>query len=97
MVLKRKGAICPRSYGFDHLRRLAIEEEFELTDNCFRHAFISHRVAKTGNVAETSLEAGNTPDIVFKHYRELVTKQEGENWFEIAPAQKEKTPKHTKT
>jgi hypothetical protein len=54
-----------------------------LPDNCFRHGFISHRVAATGNVAETSLEAGNSPRIIFQHYRQLVTKAEGEKWFAI--------------
>ena len=81
----RRGNVCARSYGVDHLRRLAREAGFKLPENCFRHAFISHRVAKTGDVAGTSLEAGNTSDIVFRHYRELVTKQEGNEWFEIFP------------
>jgi hypothetical protein len=56
-----------------------------LPDNCFRHAFISHRVAATGDVARTSLEAGNSPDMIRKHYMELVTRAEGEAWFGLMP------------
>jgi integrase len=58
-----------------------------LPENCFRHSFISHRVADGGNVAETSLVAGNSPDMVRKHYLELVTKTEGAAWFAIRPKQ----------
>ena len=31
--------------------------------------FISYRVADVKNVAEVALEAGNSPDIIFQHYR----------------------------
>jgi hypothetical protein len=32
-----------------------------------------------------ALEAGNSPAIVFRHYRELVTADEARRWFSIAP------------
>lgn len=70
----------------DKLRKAARGAKIELPENCFRHGFISHRVAQTGNVSETSLEAGNSPQIVHRHYRELVTKVEGEAWFSVKPA-----------
>lgn len=56
-----------------------------LPENCFRHAFISHKVAATGDIARTSLDAGNSPDMVRKHYLELVTPDEGRRWFEVMP------------
>ncbi len=59
-----------------------------IPDNAFRHSYISHRVAATGNVAATALEAGNSPKIIFGHYRELFTKEEGEAWFELSPGAK---------
>ena len=40
--------------------------------NALRHSFISYRVADTQNVAQVALEAGNSPAIIFAHYRELV-------------------------
>jgi integrase len=79
--------------ALDRIRKIASEANdengmplfTELPDNCFRHAFISHRVAATGDIARTSLEAGNSADMVRKHYLELVTKQDGEAWFAIRP------------
>jgi integrase len=56
-----------------------------LPENAFRHSFITHRVAQLSNVAEVALEAGNSSTIIFKHYRELVTKDEGAEWFAITP------------
>ena len=53
--------------------------------NALRHSFISYRVAETQNVAQVSLEAGNSPQIIFRHYRELVRQAEAKAWFSIAP------------
>ena len=35
--------------------------------------------------AQVALEAGNSPDIIFKHYRELVTEEAAADWFSIRP------------
>jgi integrase len=82
----RTGPIC-EGVGLDRVRKLAREASpvIELPENCFRHAFISHRVAQTGNIPEVSIEAGNSPQVVVRHYRELVTKYEGQAWFAIHP------------
>jgi hypothetical protein len=37
------------------------------------------------NVAEVALEAGNSPQMVFRDYRELVTEKEAQAWFAITP------------
>jgi len=81
----RKGPIC-EGLGIDRIRKAAIKEKFILPDNCLRHGFISHRVAAIGNVAQASLDAGNSPQIIHRHYRELVTRTEGKSWFAILPA-----------
>jgi hypothetical protein len=80
----RSSALCD-NLAIDRIRDIARDAKFDLPDNCFRHSRISHRVAQTGNVAETALESGNSPDIIFKHYRELFTKAEGEAWFDCRP------------
>jgi hypothetical protein len=33
----------------------------------------------------TALEAGNSPSIIFKHYRELATEDLADQWFGIFP------------
>jgi integrase len=53
--------------------------------NALRHSFISYRVADTQNVNQTALEAGNSPAVIFKHYRELVRPAEAKKWFAIEP------------
>ena len=54
--------------------------------NALRHSFISYRVADIQNVAQVALEAGNSPGMIFGHYRELVTADDAKTWFAIAPA-----------
>lgn len=54
-------------------------------DNALRHSFISYRLADIQNAAQVALEAGNSPQMVFKHYRELVKPSAAKAWFAIAP------------
>ena len=53
--------------------------------NGLRHSFISYRVALTGDVNRTALEAGNTAKIIFRHYREVVDEVAAQTWFSIMP------------
>ncbi len=82
----RKGDVCT-GMAVDRVRKLGIEKELTLPDNCLRHSYITHRVAATGNVPQTALDAGNSVQIIHRHYRELVTQQEGEAWFKIRPGE----------
>jgi hypothetical protein len=58
---------------------------FAWKHNALRHSFISYRVAETQDVAKVSLEAGNSPQMIFKHYRELVQPEAAKASFAIAP------------
>jgi hypothetical protein len=42
-------------------------------------------VADTQNVNQTALECGNSPAVIFKHYRELVRPADAKKWFSIEP------------
>ena len=53
--------------------------------NALRHSFISYRLAAIKNAAEVALEAGNSPQMIFKHYRQLVTEAEAKKWFSVLP------------
>lgn len=53
--------------------------------NGLRHSFISYRLAVVKDVGQVSLEAGNSPGMVFKHYRQLVRESEAREWFGIMP------------
>lgn len=99
---KTKGYVCPPyQYGdpsspclaVDAIRRLAREEKLAvLPDNCFRHSYISHRVAAIGDIARVSLDAGNSPKEINRHYRELVSEEEGKAWFNFGPSNKVVSP-----
>jgi len=58
---------------------------FEWRHNALRHSFCSYRLAEVKSAAQVSLEAGNSPQMVFRHYRELVTEKEAKAWFGITP------------
>jgi integrase len=60
-------------------------KEFKWKHNGLRHSFISYRVADIKNVAQVALEAGNSPQMIFSNYRELVTPKDAETWFRIVP------------
>jgi integrase len=70
--------------------RAATAAGIELHRNALRHSFCSYRLALTQDAARTCLEAGNTPEVLFKHYRELVTPREARAWFGIVPTKSEK-------
>lgn len=81
----RTSDVC-EGMAIDRVRKAGIEAKFTLPENCFRHAYISHAVSKSGDIPRTSLDAGNSVAIIHKHYRSLVTKAEGEAWFAISPS-----------
>jgi integrase len=81
-----KDALVSPPWGVDLVRKFVREAGIDCPENAFRHSFISARVAQTGDVAATSLEAGNSPAIIFKHYRELMAKEDGAAWFALTPA-----------
>jgi integrase len=101
---KKSGKIFPhtRAYFHEVQRNIAAATEIKADSktktaalaavpwkhNALRHSFISYRVAAVQNVAQVALEAGNSPAMIFGHYRELVTADDAKTWFAIAP----KTP-----
>lgn len=59
----------------------------KIVHNGLRHSFITYRMAVLKNAAEVALEAGNSPRMIFEHYRELATTREAEDWFAIRPSE----------
>ena len=53
--------------------------------NALRHSYISYRLAAIQDTPRVALEAGNSPQMIFKHYRELVTPERANEWFAIMP------------
>ena len=57
----------------------------EPVHNGFRHSFCTYRLADVQNAAKVALEAGNSPTMLFRHYRELATRKEAKAWFSVTP------------
>lgn len=55
--------------------------------NALRHSFISYRLAEIQDVNRVALEAGNSPRMIFQHYRELCTPSDAKAWFSIGPVE----------
>jgi integrase len=66
--------------------RVAAEAGVRWKQNVLRHSFISYRLAEIQDVNRVALEAGNSPQMIFRHYRELTTPEQACTWFSIAPA-----------
>jgi integrase len=66
-------------------RKAGNAKPFRWKRNGLRHSFCSYRLALVKNAHEVSLEAGNSPNMIFKHYRELVSAEDGQAWFAISP------------
>lgn len=58
--------------------------------NALRHSYGSYRLAQCADAARVSLEMGNSPQMVFSHYRELVSPADAAKFWSIAPAKKSK-------
>ncbi|CAN5237555.1 hypothetical protein BH20VER2_BH20VER2_12450 [soil metagenome] len=58
---------------------------FTWKQNGLRHSYISYRLAEIQDTNRVALEAGNSPSMIFKHYRELATPDDAKSWFAIQP------------
>lgn len=64
------------------------QKKIDWKHNALRHSFISYRVADTSDVPKVALESGNSPAMIFAHYRELVKPADAKRWFAIVPEAK---------
>lgn len=60
------------------------ESGVKLKQDCLRHSFVSYYCAIHG-AKETAEQAGHSESVLFRHYRELVTKQEAERFWALRP------------
>ncbi|MGH7959458.1 MAG: site-specific integrase [Opitutaceae bacterium] len=74
--------IWPR--GFKRLR-MEFRKKFNLSHDILRHTFISMFVGKFRSLGEAALQAGNSETIIKKHYLDLKTAEEAEQFFSIVP------------
>jgi len=66
-------------------RRGKIGKRFGLTHDVMRHTFISMFVAKFRSIGEAAIQAGNSEGIIRRHYLDIKTAAEAEEFFGIRP------------
>jgi integrase len=70
--------------GFRRLR-LKFRKHFKLSHDILRHTFISMHVGKFRSMGDAALQAGNSEAIIRKHYLDLKSTEEAEQFFGILP------------
>ena len=74
-----------KAWFFEAMRNAASDAKIKWKQNALRHSFISYRLAEIQDVNRVALEAGNSPQMIFRHYRELATPEQARTWFSIKP------------
>lgn len=75
-----------------HLHNLATRAKVKWKRNGLRHSFGSYRLALTKNEGQVALEMGNSPAMIFQHYRAVVTEEQARAWFAVGPPIKAAPP-----
>lgn len=80
------GPVCPYLKVDDQLGKLARAARVRWKRNGLRHSFGTYRMALVKNEAQIALEMGNTPQMVFGHYRAVASEEQARAWFEVSPS-----------
>lgn len=80
---RKSGPLCLHQQSQRKASKLC--EGFKWAKNGLRHSYISYRLAILNDTARVALEAGNSPQVIFGHYRELVTPEAAAAWFAVRP------------
>ncbi len=85
--VRAEGKVWPHStpYYYELVRETASVAKVTWQPNAMRHSWISARTAQTKDVNATALDAGNSPAMIFAHYRQLMTDAQANSWFSVLP------------
>ncbi len=83
---EKKGAVCPVGLRHKLLEdRERAEPRKEWPSNALRHSFGSYHLAQFKDAAALALQMGNSPAMIFRHYRELVRPADAEKYWKLVP------------
>lgn len=83
---KSRGPVCPVGL------RKRLEADRELAGlqnwprNVLRHSYCSFHLAEHKDAAALALEAGNSPRMIFRHYRQLVKPKDAKKFWSLKPS-----------
>ena len=76
-----KGGLLPLSQSvYDKARRANLPA---IPANSLRHSFCSYHLAQFKNIGLTAEEAGNSPEMIAKHYKELVRPKAAAKFWQV--------------
>lgn len=80
----RKGRVC-QNLAMDRIRKICDTAGLDLPRNCFRHSFITYKMALGLSAGQVAGIAGTSERQIHKHYRRPRPKSEAEKWFSLSP------------
>lgn len=82
------GAVWAKSYDMFHLDFATLRDRFNIPTrrNGLRHSFVSAHYALYSDEGLTAAQADNSPSMVHKNYKGLLTKAAANKWFAVKPA-----------
>jgi integrase len=84
-VTAAAGAALPLAQVNNRLRAAVIAAGVPWSAGVCRHSFVSYHLARFKNAGRTALEAGHSENILFAHYREVVTAAAAREFWRILP------------
>ena len=78
---------APIGWSRAHHRALLAENGLTWPRNVLRHSFGSYHLTQNENAPLTAMLMGQTnPDVLYKHYRALVTREDAAEYWSLTPA-----------
>lgn len=76
-----------------NLRSAVLSAKIDYEQNAIRHSFCSYALAAGWSLANVTacMGHGGSPTMVFSHYRNVVSEEDGKRWFAIVPPMKTST------
>jgi integrase len=82
----QSGPVCPVNlYMRARLDRAQAGLDRPWPNNALRHSYASYYLATFGDASKLALEMGNSPRMIFTHYRELVRPSDARAYWNIHP------------
>ena len=84
-VRKESGPIWGNTHHglYNHQQRISKKAKVPWKANALRHSYASYRLALIKDENQVSHEIGNTPKMVHRHYKALVSSEAAEEYFSI--------------
>ena len=79
------GGQLPLTQVNNRLSRITKATGVPWPKNACRHSFVSYHLALHQSAGKTALEAGHSEQMLFNHYREIVTPEAAQKFFSILP------------